>query len=191
MMKRLFAVCLAAACLPLANPAAVAQSMVHALSGKVIAVYPKVKMTEVATDDGSSGNFQWIAKSAGPILFAKNVSEDTTAVDKFESKGDHVIVFYVGDVDNRTAVAVRDLGSAPVKIVSGTVLKCNRHDKMLTIQNSSGAEVSFRLDPKTVGDTENGVQEDFHFDFSKGQPVRVTAVQATDGNTALLIAPAM
>lgn len=191
MINSLLRFSLAAVCLLLINPAALAQSMIHAVSGTVKSVNPNIRMIEIATDDGTPGHFQWMAKSDGPIMFSRNVSEDSTAVDKFTTKGSHVIVYYFGDGEVRTAVAVRDLGSVPVKLISGKVIKCDRHDHLLTIHNDSGAEVTFHLDPKTVGDTETGVEEGFHFDFDKGEAVRVTATPADGGSTALLIAPAM
>ncbi len=191
MINSLLRFSLAAVCLLLVSPAALAQSMIHAVSGTVTSISPKIRMIEVTTDDGTSGHFQWIAKSDGPIMYSRTVSADATAVDKFAAKGSHVIVYYFGEGEVRTAVAVRDLGNSPVKLISGTVIKCNRHDRLLTIHNSSGEEVTFHLDPTTVGDTDSGVEQGFHFDFNKGQPVRVTAAQADGGATALLIAPAM
>jgi hypothetical protein len=182
---------LVAVCLLPMSTAALAQSMIHAVSGTVTSISPKIRMIEIATDDGTSGHFQWMSKSDGPIMFDKTVSSDSTAVDKFATKGSHVIVYYFGDGEIRTAVAVRDLGSVPMKLISGKVIKCDRHDHLLTIHNDSGAEVTFHLDPKTVGDTETGVEQGFHFNFDKGTAVRVTATQVDDGVTALLIAPAM
>jgi hypothetical protein len=86
---------------------------------------------------------------------------------------------------------MRDLGSGPLEETSGTVVKLNRHDRVLTIKNSAGAEESFRIDAKTVGDTTTGVSEGLKFDFSKGDEVRVTAAPSDGGEIALLIAPTM
>jgi hypothetical protein len=86
---------------------------------------------------------------------------------------------------------VHDLGDGSFAESSGSVVRINRHDHLLTIKNSSGVEESFRIDPKTVADTPTGVLEGFKLDYSKGDQVRVTAAQANGGETALLIAPAM
>jgi hypothetical protein len=191
MMKTLFKTCLVAICFALVGSVANAQEMVHALSGTVTAIYPKVGIIEVNTDDGSSGHFQ-CRKSSGPSVdFDKAVSENATAADKFTMKGHHVIVYYFGDGDVRTAVALHDLGAGSIEKSTGTVVKLNRHDHLLTIKNSSGVEVTFHLDPKTVADTATGVTEDFKFDFSKGDSVRVTAAQTNGSDTALLIVPAI
>lgn len=180
-----------AACFWLAAQAAVAQDIVHALSGTVISVNSKIKMTEINTDNGTSGHFEWLKSTAGSINFDKSVKSDATDADKFTSQGAHVIVFFTGDGDVRTIIAVRDLGAGPLEKTSGAVVKLSRHDRLLTIKNSAGAEETFHLDPKTIGDTTTGVAQDFRFDFAKGDEVRITAAPANGGETALLIAPIM
>jgi hypothetical protein len=190
MRIRLFHAGLALAAFALAGSLAHAQERVHALSGTVTSINPKLGMIEVATDDGSPGHFRWM-KTPTPLDFDKAVSADATAADKFTLKGDHVIVFYFGEGTERTAVALHDLGAGQVDKTTGTVVKLNRRDRLLTIKNIAGAEVSFHLDPKTVADTANGVLEGMKYDLSKGDPVRVTAAAANGGETALLIAPAM
>jgi hypothetical protein len=146
-------------------------------------------MTEIDTDDGSSAHFRWLKKSEESIEFDKTVSADAVTADKFTTKGTHVIVYFFGEGDVRTVVALRDLGDGSVAKTSGTVVKLNRKEHLLTIKNSSGAEESFHLDPKTVADTATGVTQGFKFDLSKGEQVRVTAAQANGSATALLIVP--
>ena len=148
-------------------------------------------MIEIDTDDGSSGHFRWLKVSDGSINFDKSVSADAISADKFTTKGDHVIVYYFGEGAVRTAVALHDLGDGTMEKSTGTVVKLNRHEHSLTIKNSEGAELSYRLDPKTVADTANGVMEGFKFDLSKGDAVRVTAAQANGSDTAWLIVPVM
>lgn len=182
--------CMIATCFGLAATMSHAQERVHALSGTVTAINPKISMIEVETDDGSAGHFRW-AKTAGPAIeFDKTVSADATAADKFTAKGHHVIVYYYGEDTVRTVVAIHDLGEVSVQKSTGTVVKLNRHDRLLTIKDGSGTETQFRLDPKTVADTETGVSQGFKFDLSKGAQVRVIATQANGSDTALLIVPA-
>lgn len=178
-------------CFALLHPNAQAQERVHALSGKVTSIYPKIGMIDVATDDGSSGHFRWV-KPGTAIDFDKAVSEDAISPDKFSSTGDRVIVYYVGDGTIRTAVALHDLGTKPVTLTTGTVVKLSRHDRILTLKNSAGTELDLKLDPKTVADTPTGVVEGLKFDLSKGDPVRVTSQQKDGGGqVAVLIAPVM
>ena len=191
MMKALFRVCLFTTFISLAGSVAIAQTRIHAVSGTVTAIHEKIGMIDIATDDGSSGHFEFLKKTDPPVDFDKNVRADAVDVDKFTNKGAHVIVFFVGQGDIRTAVAVHDLGEGAFAESSGSVVRVNRHDHTLTIKNSAGVEVSFRIDPKTVADTPTGVVEGFKLDYSKGDQVHVTAAQANGGETAVLIAPAM
>jgi hypothetical protein len=90
----------------------------------------------------------------------------------------------------RTLVALRDLGTGPLVKSTGTVVKLDKHEHLLTIKNSTGGEESYHLDPKTVADAETGVATNFKFDLSKGDKVRVLATQSNGSSTALLITPA-
>jgi hypothetical protein len=188
-MKGLFKTVVLAIILILVSGIAHAQLRIHALSGTVTAINPKIQMTEVTPDDGSSPHFQWIQKSDGDIAFDKSVSNDAVAADKFTTKDTHVIAYYFGDGEKRTIVALHDLGNGPLLSSSGTVVKFNKHDHLLTITNSKGGEENYRTDAKTVGDTENGVSTNNKFDFAKGIHVRVIAAQTGDSQTALLIVP--
>lgn len=175
---------IAVLCLPFAASIH-AQTMVHAISGTVVSVMPNLKMIEVQTDDGADSHFQWVRSDKDKIEFDKNVSADSTAVNT-SVKGNHIIVYYFGDGDPRIAVAARDLGTT-VQQETGTVIKLDRHEHLLILKNDSGAEVTFHLDPKTVGDTPSGVAENFKYDFNKGQYLRVISTQADGASTAWLI----
>jgi hypothetical protein len=148
-------------------------------------------MIEIDTDDGSSGHFELLKKAGESVEFDKTVSADATPADKFMTKGAHVIVYYFGEGQVRTVIALHDLGDGTIEKSSGTVVKLNRHDHVLTIKSSAGAEETFRVDPKTVADTPTGVAEGLKFDLNKGDSVRVTSAQANGSDTALLIAPMM
>lgn len=186
-MRTLFRICLFTAGFALITSSAIAQQRVHALSGTVTSINSKVRMMEVDTDDGSPGHFDFI-KSGTPVEFEKSISAGATAADKFETTKAHVILYYVGQGDIRTVVAVHPLGEGKMKTSKGTVVKFNRHDHLLTIKNDTGAEQTFTLDAKTVADTETGVTSGFKADFGKGNPVRVTALEGNGTNTALLVA---
>lgn len=183
--------CILAACLATAAATASAQQTIHAVSGTVKAVWPKVQMLEIITDDGSSGHFEWEVKPTKKIDFNKDVSADSVAVDTFSHKGAHVIVYYYGSGDIRTVVAVHDLGDATVNELQGSVVKLDRHDRLLTVKLPSGQDEDIHLDPKTVVDTATGVQDNFKYGLDKGSAVSVAATQENGAPTALLISPAM
>jgi hypothetical protein len=191
MIRALLKAGLIATCLTLVPLGAQAQHTIHAVSGTVRAINPDIQMIEITTDDGSSGHFRWLRKSDGTVELNKTISADAVPAEKYTSKGTHVIVYYFGDGDVRTAIAVRELGDESLEKSSGTVVKLDRNDHLLTIKNASGAEETFHLDRKTVSDTATGVTEGLKSDLSKGDQVRVTAAQANGGATALLIVSAV
>jgi hypothetical protein len=190
-MMNALKVCVVAASFFLVTSAAVAQQIVHALSGTVESVNAKIKMTEIDTDNGTSGHFEWLKQGGAEIDFDKSVKADATDADKFTNKGAHVIVYFVGEGEIRTIIAVHDLGSGTLEKTSGTVVRFSRKDHSLTIKNGAGVEESFHIDPKTIGDTTTGVTQGFKFDFAKGDSVSVTSMASSGGETALLIAPIM
>lgn len=189
-MKLLSSAAVLAICFSLAVSSAFAQERVHALSGTVTTIHPKIQMTEINTDDGSSGHFEWLSKSNVPVDFNKNVSADATPADKFATIGTHAIVYYIGDGDVRTIVALHDIGTGPLVNSVGTIVKWDKHGGLLTIKNTKGGEESFQVNAKTVADMPTGVAEDFKFDLDKKDKVRVIATQASGSQTALLITPA-
>jgi hypothetical protein len=189
-MKFILKLCFVAACFSMALSSAHAQARIFAVSGTVTSINPKIKMTEVDTDDGTSGHFRWIGTPAPEIDFNKNVSADAIPADKFTTKGDHVIAYFFGEGDLRTLVALHDLGAGSVAITTGTVVKLNRKERVLTIKKTTGEEATLHLDPKTVVATSDGVMEDFKYDLNKGDAVRVTSGPANGSDTAWLVTPA-
>ena len=173
----------------LAIHGAAAQETVHAVSGTVISIHPKVGTIELNTDDGSSGDFECLKSADHPLNFNKDVKANSIAAAKFTGNGNHVILYYFGDGDVRTAVAIHDLGKTQVTEISGTVIKFNRHDRTLLLKSSAGKDESFNINPETVGDTPTGVAQNFKFDFNKGNAVTVTSTQTNGTQAALLIEP--
>ena len=98
-----------------------------------------------------------------------------------------MIVYYVSNGDQRTAVALQDLGGGPLQKISGSVYKFDRHQHILTIKDAAGTSESFRIDPKTVAETAFGAVEGERFDPEKGGQVRVTAIPANGSEEALFI----
>lgn len=187
MRKGLFKVCLFTVCFSIATSTASAQEMVHALAGTVTSINPKTGMIEIKTNDASSGHFKCLTNSSVPLDFDKKVSAMTTAATKFKTDGTHVIVFYFGYGDVRTVVALRDLGNGQLEKSTGTVVKFDKHEHLLTIKNNSGTEESFRISAETVADAEMGAVEGDKFDAGKGDLVRVTATLENGSKTALFI----
>jgi hypothetical protein len=167
--------------------AASAQLIVHALTGKVTAVHLDSKTILVATDDGSPGKFGVLTQKDVPLAFDKNVKAMTVPASSFTKANSQVVVFYFGDDDARTTVAVEDLGTASLVKALGTVVKVDKHAHLLTIKTDSGELQTFHIDTKTFADSSSGVVEGEKFDPDKGAKVRVTATMENGAPTALFI----
>jgi hypothetical protein len=163
------------------------QEVVHALAGIVSSINPTQKTITISTDDGSEGFFKDLVKSNGSIDFDKTIRADSVPADAFTKKGAHVIVYYFGDGNVRTAVALRDLGGAPLEKISGSVYMFNKHQHLLTIKDAAGTSESFHIDPKTVAETAVGAVEGEKFDPGKGDHVQVTAPLADGTQDAMFI----
>ena len=68
---------------------------------------------------------------------------------------------------------------------SGTVVKFDKHEDIVTIKANSGAEESFHIDDKTVAETAVGAVDSHKYDPEMGDQVRVVATSANGGSTAL------
>jgi hypothetical protein len=172
--------------LSFASFAANAQEVVHALAGIVTFINPTQKTITINTDDGSEEVFKDMTNSNVALNFEKNIRADSTPADAFTHKGAHAIVYYFGEGNQRTAVALQDL-DGPLKKMSGEVSKIDRHQHLLIIKDTAGVTESFHIDPKTVAETDVGVVEGERFDPRKGAEVRVTSTIANGNQEALFI----
>jgi hypothetical protein len=183
MRKRFLHLCLIGI---LSIPAA-AQQIVHALTGKVTAVYPASKTLILSTDDGSRGLFEVFTGKSVPLTFEKSVKALTVPAADFTKADCHVVVFYYGDENYRTVVAVEDLGTAQLISDIGTVVTLDKHAHLITIKDDDGKEVTFNIDARTVADSSSGVTEGQKFTADKGARVRITATAQEGTPTALFI----
>jgi len=187
-MRKLFAVCLTAVAFVVPASLASAQEIVHALAGTVSNVNQKDGLIAINTDDGSRGTFKAAAKL--PANLDKNLCADVVPAAKFTTPSTHVIVYFIGDGEVRTAVGVHDLGAAALEKNTGTVVRFDKHAHLFTIKNASGGEASFHIGTKTVAETSMGAVEGYKLDLDKGDQVRVTAATVDGNETALFIVPA-
>jgi hypothetical protein len=171
----------------LATLAAKAQEVVHAVAGTVNHINLPAKTITVITDDDSEGTFKDFTTSKTSIDFEKKLRAEAIAADAFKNEGAHVIVYYFGDGDVRTAVALQNLGPGPLTKSIGTVVKFSREKHLLTIQDQSGAIQSFKINGRTVAETGSGAVEGLKFEPDKGDRLRVTATKANGSATALFI----
>ncbi len=187
MLRRVCSACLLAGCLASISVAATAQEVVHALTGTVKSIDGLSKTVTIFTDSGSQSDFKDLTNSKIPIAFEKKIRADATPVDTFKKVGTYVIVFYFGDSDQRTAVALRNLGTGPFTSSTGTVVKFEFKAHSITVRDNSGQVQTFKITPDTVAETFSGVVDGFKFQAQKGEQVRVVGATADGSATALFV----
>jgi hypothetical protein len=98
-----------------------------------------------------------------------------------------VVLFYFGQDENRTAVAVKSLGQGPFSSTTGEVTEWNSHDHKVSVRDQSGTIHSFKIDAQTVAETYMGAVNGSKFDFDKGDHVRLVSSLKDGAQTVLFI----
>jgi hypothetical protein len=102
------------------------QEVIHALTGVVTFVDRTTKSIGVQTNDGGQNVFSYANQSQDTIAFDRNIRAGAIEPDVYNKVSDHFIVYFYGGYDQRTVVAIRDLGKVPLQISAGTVINGNR-----------------------------------------------------------------
>jgi hypothetical protein len=185
MRKALLSTCVFAGCILSASVPLASQEIIHAFTGTVSAINEAAKTITVFRDNGSEGVFHEMENSKTRIAFDKKVADATTAVAKFDKSGAYAIVFYFGDRDNPTVVALKNLGAGPFESTTGTVAKVEAHNRSITVADETGALHTFKIDKDTVAEGPMGAVGGERFDVNKGDRVRV--VSGTVGGETMIL----
>lgn len=175
-MRKVFvSVCLLAGCVILFPLTLASQEVIHALTGTISVINPSGKTITVFQDAGSRAVFDDMVNHKTAIAFDKKIAAETTAATAFDKQGAYAIIFYYGDGDDRTAVAVKNLGAGPFSSTTGTVTNADTHTHTVTVKDSSGAEHTYRIDATTVAEGYAGVVPGLKFDPQRGDNLRVVS----------------
>jgi hypothetical protein len=175
-----------AVCLSLSWRAMSAQEVVHALTGTVSSIDAAGKTITVFLDGGTQGVFKDMTSTKVSLSVDKKLLADATNVDDFKKSGAYAVVFYFGGIDERTAVALRSLGSGPFTAASGTIEGFEAHQS-ITLRDSSGAMQTFKLTADTVAESGSGAVTGLKFQAQKGDRARVVGMVKDGALTALFV----
>jgi len=164
-----------------------AQMVVHAVSGTVKAINPQTNTMDVTVESGATSQFKLPTNAKVTLDFDRALQSDSVEASKFEHVGDYVVVYYYGYDDDRTAVAVKDLGAGPFQKVEGTVLSYDKHGRTMTVKDDAGKSETFELNDHVVVDSGMSVASGRGYDPHKGYHVTVTYAPAGTTNTAVFI----
>ncbi|WP_109484574.1 hypothetical protein [Occallatibacter savannae] len=173
-------------CLGLVQPLTIAQQVVHALTGTVSSINSASKTISVFQDNGIQGLFSDGTDSKTRLSIDKKVSLETTAADVFKKTGAYVVVLYYGSDQDRTAVALKNLGAGPFTSVTGSVVKFDgKHS--VAVSDESGATQVFKITQATIGEGYMGAVDGYKIQVQKGDKVRIVASKDDSGLTALFV----
>ncbi len=187
MLKALFNTCLVAACLVAIPSQSAAQEMIHAVTGTVSSIDKYTKIITVMQDNGTTGFYQEMVNPKTRVSFDRKVEAESTAAPSFDKQGAYVIVFYFGQDSNRTVVALKSLGQGPFAQTNGTVTRFDGHAREITVQDETGKQQTFKIDPTTVAEGTFGVTEGMKFHADKGDHVRIVSSNVSGAPTALFV----
>jgi hypothetical protein len=187
MFKVVFCGCALAGCLGLLTVPASGQEVVHALIGTVNSIDNPSKTITLFRDNGSQEQFKDSTSGKTRIVIDKKIAFDTTPADNFKSKGAYVIVFYYGDNDDRTAVALKNLGAGPFSSTVGSVVRYEGKSHSVSVKDQTGAVQTFRLTDQTVAEGYMGATDGYKFQAQKGDQIRIVASTESGTPTALFI----
>jgi hypothetical protein len=187
MLRTLVCACVFSVCLGTFSVPAMAQEVVHALTGTVSSLNPAARTITLFQDNGSQGVFNDIGSSKTRYSLDKKIAARTTAVGGFNKNGAYVIVFYFGNEDARTAVALKNLGTGPFTSAVGMVANFEARAHTISVTDASGAVQTFRISADTIAEGSLGVEEGLKFQVQKGDRVRVVGTTVDGTLTALFL----
>ena len=167
---------------PITSPA---QEIIHAAIGTVTSIDSAAKTITLLQAGATRELFRTSSNGRGEL--DKRMSQDTQQAANFQAKGAYVVVFYFGDEQNPTAIALRSLGKGPFVSTIGKVTNWDRHRQAITVADSAGAIHQFRISPETIAETDMGSVDGARFQAQKGDQVRVVSETESDESTALFV----
>ncbi len=165
---------------------AAAQENVHALTGTISGIDPANKTINVF-QDGSKITFKVMTAGRTRISFRKEIADSSIPANKFQKQGSYVVVFYYGVDQNRTAVALKDLGQGPFSSTKGKVAGWDKHSHTLVVSGADGIKHSFNVENSTVAETYAGAVDGSEFHAENGDHVRVVSDMKSGNPTALFV----
>ncbi len=186
-MKNSLRICVLVGSLLAITFPAIAQEIVHALTGTVSGIDPANKTITVFQDGGSASTFKVMTSAKTRISFDKEVSEASTPANQFKKQGSYAILFYYGMDQNRTAVALKGLGQGPFSSTRGKVTDWDGNTHSLVVTSQDGAKHSFKVGSDTVAETYSGAVDGSDLRVERGDRVRIVSSPKNGNQTALFV----
>lgn len=187
MRKLLLGICAFTGCIALLPATLASQQVIHALTGTISTINASEKTITVFQDTGARAVFDEMVNHKTAIAFDKKIAAETTAATAFDKQGAYAIVFYYGDGDNQTVVAVKNLGAGPFSSITGAVTKVDARAHSISVRDETGAEHTYRIDADSVAEGYAGAIPGLKFQAQTGDHVRVVSSSEGGEQVALFL----
>jgi hypothetical protein len=154
---------------------AAAVEPVHATSGVVKKIDKGAKTIAVETADGTEKVFKYTGKTVVEGAREGGKGMEKAGVEAYHGtlEGSHAVVKYTEKGSEATAVGVRDLGKASVKVADGTVEGADKAAHTITVATKDGGKETFDLSRDATVDTSHGAVDAAKWTYKTGDKVTV------------------
>jgi Cu/Ag efflux protein CusF len=154
-------------------PISLAEDVAHAVAGVVTKVDASGKTITVKTAGGAEQVFKYTDRtSVTTAKKAPGAIETAGAASYLAGKeGTHVVLRYIGEGSEKTALSVKDFGDESLKAGKGTITHVDRAARSLTIKTEDGTEDTYHLSKDAAIDTEHGVTDASRYTAKEGDKI--------------------
>lgn len=149
------------------------QSTGHAIIGEVKKVDRETGKIIVKTADGTEETFKFTGKTT-----VRGLKEGSKVAALAGKEGSHVVVHYVGEGAEKTAVGIEHIGKDAPKVVEGVVVGAGKAAHTVVVKTPAGAEETLHLTERCLVDTGKGVVKGTEYAAREGERVTVHYTEA-------------
>jgi hypothetical protein len=132
----------------------------HAVAGELKKIDRATQTVVVHTADGVDETFKFSERTV--VRGAKAVTRATDDTAKALLEGGAVVLHYIGEGADRTAVGLNHLGKRTLRIAKGTVVRVDSAGKFVVVKTAAGADETFELTKDAVVDSGRGIDHAAH-----------------------------
>jgi hypothetical protein len=154
----------------------------HTVVGEIKKVDREAGHIVVKTAEGTEETIKFTGKTA--VHGVKDAGKATAWTGK---EGSHVVVHYVGEGAEKTAIGVEHVGKDAPKVVEGAVVGTGKLAKTIVVKTPAGAKETLHLTERATVDTGKGVVKCTEYTAKEGEHVTVHYTEVGGRKVAHLV----
>lgn len=128
----------------------------HAVAGEVRTVEHGAKEVVIHTANSVDETVKFTERTTVRGLKAVGHATDVSA--KAGLEGATVVVTYVGEGAEKTAIAIEHVGRHPLASAKGTIVRVDKAGKWIVVETEAGAEETYHFAERVVVDGARGIE---------------------------------